>query len=290
MSVLKAKSVELEKGSKYNVNLEAFRSTLELVETCKTRKITDRLFDDEEKKDHDKSWAGVSSYKEALDLMNDGWNEKVKELKGVIDGCKQRQADKRVGFRNDVLGFAPIVPLAIMGIPTAMLNTTVKAVKTKVVDIYYNMGVSCGVSSDKIFENGRKVVELIVKLENCGYRVSLNIVQAYTDSSSADILAVNVKSANQLLDLKRICFPTMHTAFFRVIGFDWYTKTPNGKYRGGYGRPLHGSIGTSGAKELFKKLIGEEAIYIDAKELMDKDGADKLLTAIKGGNNGKVEI
>ena len=284
MSVIISKEIRLESKHKtYKPHVEVFKSTMELVDTCKNRKITDSDFDDQRTKSLDEDWCGVKTYDEALELMNSGWAEKVKELSATVENCKQTTKDKRVGFTNDVHGFTPIVPLAIMGVPNAMLNVSMKRVKSKVVSIYYHMGVSCGVSSKQIFENGRRIVELVVKLENCGYRVNLNVLDGYADENSADIMVVNVKSANQLLDLKRICFPTIHTAFFRVIGFDWYSKVPNGKYRSGYGTPLYYSIGLDGVKELSKKLFGDEAVYIDAKEIMKDNGAERLLETIKGG-------
>lgn len=282
MSVIQRRKIEYKKGSTYSVNCEIFKSTMELVETCKGRKITSYSFDNQATKRIDSSWTGVKSYKEALDLMNEGWNEKVKELDAVVAACKQRQMDKRIGFKNDVHGFVPVVPLAIMGLPNSMINTTIRSIKSKIVDIYYNMSVTCGVSSSTIIDNGRKVVELVTKLENNGYRVSLNVVQAYSDSESTDMLVVNVKTANQLLDLKRICFPTMHTAFFRVIGFDWYSKFPIGKYRSGYGTDISKKITMAGTKELFKQMFGKEAVYIDANELMNEASTDNMLKAIKG--------
>lgn len=282
MSIIQRKKVELSKGEVYSVNYEIFNSTMELVDACNTRAITSSRFDDERKKEHDKSWAGVATYDEALKLMNDGWSEKVKELDATVNKCKQRQSDKRISFKNDVHGFAPIVPLAILGVPNAMINTSVKSIKTKIVDVYYNINSGFMVSKDEMFKNGQKIVEMVLMLENCGYRVSLNVVYSSTEGKSGDTLIVNIKKASQPLDLKRICFPTMHAAMLRVIGFDWITKFPIGTYRCGLGCSWARNVGVEKARELFKKTFGEEAVFIDARELLESEGVEPLLEEIRG--------
>ena len=276
-------SVILKKTYKgHTANVEVYDSVMEVVRDCKRRAITNSRFDDMQMKSikGEKEWYGVRTYDEALQLMNDGWNEEVKGLQTILNKCKTIE-QKRIAFRNDVYGFAPIVPLAILGVPNAMINTHMKPIKSKVISIYYNMTVSAGNNAKKIIENGRKVVEAIVRLENSGYRVNLYSMQAYTDGDS-DILAVKVKSANQPLDLKRICFPIMHAAMFRVIGFDWYSKFPKGRYRSGYGRPLTAELGEEKAQGLVREIFGNESVYLMATTVQKED-ASYITEMLKGG-------
>lgn len=285
MSIIQTKTVSQGNGKTFTANIEIFESTMELVEKCKTRKITDSHFDDKSRSsDYRKSWHGVGSYREALDLMNDGWNEKVNELQAAIGKIKATQSDKRICFQNDVHGFAPIVPLAILGVPNSMINSTYRPIKSKVISVYYDMTMSCGNDADVIVSNGRKVIEAIVKLENSGYRVNLFAVQAYNDSRSGDVVAVKVKSANQPLDMKRLCFPIMHAAFFRVIGFDWYSKFPKGKYRHGYGVNMVDCIGETAAHATMKNLFGKEAVYIMGRSVKSHD-TGYIVDTIKGGDD-----
>ena len=128
------------------------------------------------------------------------------------------------------------------------------------------------------------MIEAIVTLENMGYRVNLSIIQSYTERNDGDFLVVKVKSANQHLDLKRVCFPAMHSAMFRVIGFDWYSKFPRGKYRCGYGRNLAASLSDNYEEinNLSKELFGKDAIYVSAKLIQDKD-TEYLIKILKEG-------
>ena len=82
------------------------------------------------------------------------------------------------------------------------------------------------------------------------------------------MLVVKIKDAAQPLDLKRVSFPMTHTAFFRVIGFDWYSKTPRGKYRSAYGHALvnEGRVNKK-IDEIAKTMFGENAVYISGEQL-----------------------
>lgn len=59
-----------------------------------------------------------------------------------------------------------------------------------------------------------------------------------------------------------------HTAFFRVIGFDWYSKTPRGKFRSAYGHVLVNEGRVKGKiDEIAKTMFGENAVYISGEQL-----------------------
>lgn len=82
---------------------------------------------------------------------------------------------------------------------------------------------------------------------------------------------MKIKSSNQPLDLKRMSFPLTHTAFFRVIGFDWYSRFPKGKYRSGYGRALGYELNDREMKEFATKMFGDNAIYIAGSKILSRD-------------------
>ena len=266
----------------HKANIEIYDSVMDVVNDCKSRKITSKDFDDMQKEALRKGWHGVDTYDEALRLMRDGWTDKVEALQAEVNKSKTIDT-KRIAFKNDIQGFAPIVPLAILGIPNAMINTAVKPIKSKVISIYYNSSISSKNDSDTLVKNGKKVIEAVIKLEKDGYRVNLNVVQTYAESSSSDVLVVKVKSANQPLDLKRVCFPIMHAAMFRVIGFDWYSKFPKGKHRCGYGCPLKNALGSDEkAREFMRAMFGKEAVYLIATEIQGKS-SDDVAEMLKGG-------
>ena len=260
---------EYKVANGYKIMCERYNSAAEVVNDAKTRKITDTRFDNMAVNlgGQGSNWCGVKNYEEALQLLEEGYQPIVEKLKAEIKANVQGNA-KRVSFRNDIVGYAPVVPLAIMGVPNAMINSHMTTIKTKVIDVYYDGTFRCGVSSDDILKTGAKLLSVIISLEQQGYRFNLYQAQGYADGEDCDMLVVKIKDAAQPLDLKRVSFPMTHTAFFRVIGFDWYSKTPRGKYRSAYGHALvnEGRVNKK-IDEIAKTMFGENAVYISGEQL-----------------------
>ena len=266
MSTMFSKVVKTASHKNYKVNVERYESALEVVKHCQTRQITDSSFHDMTKK-HLTDWDGVDSYEQALYYLNNGYQPTVDKLKATVKVNKQGE-NKRIKFENNVYGFNPIVPLALMGVPNSMINMTMKQIKCKVVDVYYDMTCNCGTESRTIIENGQKLLGAIMNLEKQGYKFNLYAVQSYSGSKNADMLVVKIKSSNNPIDLKRMSFPLTHTAFFRVIGFDWYSKTPHGEYRCGYGHALSHEFTQKELKDFTKQMFGNNALFIRGTDIM----------------------
>lgn len=277
------KEYKLKCDNGFRIMVEKYNSASEVVNDCKKRSITNSSFSNMEK-DFDtvgsKKWyGGIKSYEEALNTLQNGYQPIADELKSKIKSNLQGQG-KRVSFRNDIVGYAPIVPLAVLGVPNSMINSTMKQIKAKVVDVYYDMTASCVTDGEDILKAGVKLLSAVIMLEQQGYRFNLYAVQTYT-GSDADMLCIKVKDAMQPLDLKRVAFPLAHTAFFRCIGFDWYSKTPKGTYRSGYGRALAYQKSVEKCREIAKEMFGQNALYISCAKLCENlDGADKYLEEI----------
>lgn len=280
MSTIQSKVVHRNRRN-YRFNIERYESAYQVAEDCKSRERTDSSFHDYSTESL-RDWHGVKTYNEALTLLRDGYQPIVEQLKTEL---KVSTTQKRIRIFNDVVGFAPVVPLAMMGVPNNMINMRMAPIKAKVLDIYYDMTAPASTSPQSIIDAGRKVLASIVQLEQQGYRFNLYAVQAYCDSSSADMLIVKVKDSAKPLDLKRISFPLAHTAFFRVIGFDWYSKFPKGKYRPAYGHALAYEFDSK--QELtsaMKQVLGDTAIYISCATAISSD-TDNIKEAIINGND-----
>lgn len=271
------------KTNGFSFHIEIFNSASEVVEKCKERSRTDERFHDMPNHEIDRSWHSVGSYQEALDLMRNGYQPTVDNMRKVFKAERSGEG-KRFSFQNNLQGFAPIVPLALKGVPNCMTDMRIKPIKAKVVDIYYDMTASCGVGPDKIIEAGQTLLGTVIEMERQGYRFNLNAIQTYSGGGSADMLVVKVKDAAQPLDLKRISFPLAHTAFFRVIGFDWYSKMPGGKYRSGYGCALGYDASKDRIDKMFKDMFGRGALYFSAKEIIGK-GKDYIKEMVNDGNS-----
>ena len=174
-----------------------------------------------------------------------------------------------------------------MGLPKSMINSSMIPIKTKVIDIYYELTCSAFTKSSDLIKAGQKMLGVIIELEAQGYRFNLYCTQGYYGpSSGCDMLCLKVKSANQPIDLKRMSFPIAHTAFFRGMGFDWYSKFPKGTYRSGYGQPISSNKSQEAIQEEYRKLFGKNAVYFSASKIIEKeDNANEYIKEVL--TNGK---
>lgn len=259
---------------------EAYDSAFELVNDLedKTTKCggwydVRSKFESKRKENGGDEWyGGIKTYEEMLETLRTGYAPVVDRLKAGIKANVGGEG-KRIKFKNNVAGFQPIVPLALQGVPNCMVDTSIKPIKAKVIDVYYEMTVSAYVKASDIIDAGVKMLSAILELEAQGYKFNLYAVQSYNsdNADSIDMLTVKVKSANQPLDLKRISFPLTHPAFFRGIGFDWYGKSENTVYQFGYGKPLAKIYSAEKLKEKGKEWFGNNAVYFNCNEIIEKN-------------------
>lgn len=257
------------------VLMEKYSNGRELVQVCKGREWNSDFDDNHFGPDYrcNSSFEGISKMSEAFDMLNNGWTDKVDELKHAIKDVERRSySEKNSGLRPDIVGYVPIVPNAIRGLPMSMLNTNVKPKKNKVINIVYGLSFSCRVDKEQIIKTGLKVMSAVMKLEAQGFRVRLTSQQNYSRDNLHHILAVNVKSEDQPLDAQRVMFPMFHPAMFRSIGFGWYERVPEGKYLSGYGTPLRHVLSHDKIDDMIEQLYGRTAIYIDGTYAMEDSG------------------
>lgn len=182
----------------------------------------------------------TKSYEEALKLIENGWEEPLEKIKkGVSNGFKSNGTLNKSRPQTGIVGYAPCVPNAILGLPNSMIMTEKTPSKVKAVTILFMMSVNCGISEKDILESGIIVLNIINDLELAGYRVKLD-VEFFGASEGSDICSarVNVKDWRQPLDLKKLAFPISNPSMFRRIGFRWletYPQLKNRGYASGYG-------------------------------------------------------
>lgn len=271
-----------KKAGGYKFHIERFASAMEVVDASRSRQITNDRFTDMASADN-WGWRGCKSWEDALDMMRNGYQPTVEKLMGLLKVSAMGNG-KRITFQNNIVGYAPVVPLALKGVPNNMIDTRMKPIKCKVLDVYYDMTVSCGVDSDDIIKNGQKLLGAMLELEAQGYAFNLYAIQPYSDGNSSDMLVVKIKSSSQPIDLKRISFPLTHTAFFRAIGFDWYNKVPGGKYRSGRGSALCNMESTEKLNKIIKELFGQNAIYLSCGKIINDD-VKHIKEVLENGNS-----
>lgn len=266
----------------YKFNIEEYSSANEMARDCQARQMKDGGWHEPDCSDPD--WCGVNSYDEALEFLANGYEPVVNEFKKKVK-MNATGVKKRISFQNNVQGFAPIVPLALIGAPNSMIDMTMKAIKCKVIDVYYNISVLWSTTSEQIIENGKNLLGAIMDLESQGYKFNLYAVQHFADEKDCDMVIVKIKSSNQPFDLKRMSFPLTHTAFFRVIGFDWYSKNPNSRYRPGYGHVMDREFGDE-TNDVIKQIFGNNAVFFFSSKITD-GGQDYIKEVLINAGNAK---
>lgn len=267
------------KANGYTFNVEEYGSTYELAVTNRKREVAQQWIGNElTDGDIHSGFHGVNNREEAYQMLQNGWAEKVQETIAKTETDQRQGEKKRQAFKNDVVGFAPIVPLAMMNVPNSMLNTALRQVKSKVIKIVYANDGYGGRSTDDFIKSGQRVMSAIVSLEQNGYRCEIYSSQWYVIGNKVDTLLVKVKEANQPLDIKRAMFPMTHPAMLRVVGFDWEDRCPTSTYDSGRGRVIST---IKNCNDVIKKAFGDEFTFIDLDTAMK--GIDEVKKAITGG-------
>lgn len=191
-------------------------------------------------------WAGTASFNDAVSLLSNGWTDKLAEIRKEMAQF-DRVMEQNVTYQKkrpstSVVGFAPHVPNAIMGLPNSMIRTEHTPMKTKVVRIIYNMCMNSGTDADDIMNAGLAVLKIANALERKGMRVRVDVNPFLAERNREKVCAlVCIKDWRQPIDLKKIAFPVAHPSMFRRIGFRWLETVPELKEQGftsGYGRSL----------------------------------------------------
>lgn len=189
-------------------------------------------------------WTKTPNYEAAESLLVNGWDEMATKLNGAIK-AKQVYANMATKRRNvpGVVGFAPIVPLYIAGVPQNMLQQIRVKCKSKIVSIDKSISYSCSVSSDKIIEESVKALQVVQQLEASGYRVNLSIVWCISAGGDTVALKVRIKDAKDKLNISKVAFPLVHPSMLRRICFKFLEVFPNvnSKFCFGYGYPMSAS-------------------------------------------------
>ena len=197
-----------------NSNYLLFNSIAELMSDLdKAPEIEGR---DDSSGDHRGSdWCDTSSYEEAHDNMIAGrvYDNLTTDLnKYKTNGCKEKN-----NSYLDVVGFAPVVPLALQNVPLCMVNKK-KTINNKIVTIVYNAATPWNVESDEIMKTTTELMKNIIQLERDGYRVNL-YVSEYNDDGSGFGYVLKLKTDRETLNIKKLCFPLVSSSFLRRIGF-----------------------------------------------------------------------
>ena len=223
----------------------------------------------------------TNSYEEAVDLFHNGWSEMSQRLSQRLKAEGKMEQFMVAKSVQSVVGFQPIVPLYLSGIPNNMINRKMQPVKQKVVTLNKSVSYSYDVSIDEIVEESIKAFRIIQKLEAQNYRVNLNIVLGVYKYEHRTIkngyaIKIKLKKANEKLNISKLAFPLVHPSMLRRLFFRFIEVHPGvpDEYTRGYGRPM----GESLIRECFPKneILLPQHIRKDVDSIKTFDDLEKL--------------
>ena len=242
-----------------NSNYLLFNSIAELMSDLDKAPVISGRYDESEK-ETDGDWCDTASYEEAHDNMIVGkvYDNLSTDLnKYKTKGCKEKN-----NSYLDVVGFAPVVPLALQNVPLCMVNKK-KTINNKIVTIVYNAATPYYVTSDEIMKTTTELMKNIIMLERDGYRVNLYVSEYNRDGSGFGYV-LKLKTDRETLNIKKLCFPLVSSSFLRRIGFRIKERLYKDWVGGGYGCASFDEDG-------MKKLIGK-TIRVNHYEVWNYEG------------------
>lgn len=268
-------------------NMERYDNVSELARTIRSRTVREVWEYERSRMNFDKrsDFYNVSSYEEAYKYLEEGWEAPTNRMTAALEKVAKLGTLSKVKTFNDIVGFQPNVPLAISNVPVSMINSKKVTVKNKVIHIVYDTGLSWRVNCENAFRAGLNLFETVLNLEMQGYRVELDALDATCVSKAYSFLCVNIKKANQPMNIKKMMFPICNPAFPRVIGFDWMDKCDFTEYSPNRGFPYYIVESGRAKRTDLSVLLGDNAYYINYKDACK--GKGYLQDLIKQGTNNK---
>lgn len=198
--------------------------------------------------DGDKHWTKTESFDEAVQLFKNGWSDMASNLVQKLKVIESK-TEPMMKPRNklDVVGYQPIVPLYLQGVPNNMMNKKMVPVKQKILTLNKSIDYHGGVSANQIVEESIKAMQIVKKLESQGYRCNLNIVLGTSAGWGKDakqfIIKLRIKSANEKLNVSKLAFPLVHPSMLRRLFFRFIEVYPHvtKNFTHGYGAPATSS-------------------------------------------------
>jgi hypothetical protein len=194
------------------------------------------------------SFNSTESLDETLNFLEYGWTAESEKLTQKLNLAKQNQPHtaRRKVFQS-VVGYTPIVPNYLQGIPTDMLNSKMMSVTQRVVTINKDISYSAFYTNEKIEENSIKAYQIVQSLEAQGIRCNLNVISAtecsYCVNVKKIIFKTRIKNSSERLNISKTSFPLVNPDMLRRVDFRLFETIPELKKEDnrityGYGAPM----------------------------------------------------
>lgn len=244
-----------------NIVKEHFKSIDEMIRTIESRPNNKIMRNEDSSRSNDYEFTKTHSYDEAKKLYQFGYKEILPQIKRAVgEQTSQMSFINRRQVTTNVIGYAPHVPNAILGLPNSMIATESKPQKTKTLSICYCITANCFTDKEEFVRSGIAILGVINSLELQGIRVKLRICfYCAREDDDRAFGTIDVKDYREHLDLQKLCFPVAHPSMFRRLGFKWLETVEGLKENWAYG---YGSQ-FNDKQEIEKYLLDKDEIFVD---------------------------
>lgn len=272
-----------------DIKVETFDSVTEFARIISTRK-PNRAFAkalrfkefgwrDFSSVDGDKSSTCTASFEEAQNLLQHGDRENCKQLLKARGTVSVTGDAVTRSIRRGYVGGAPCVPAAILGHPRAMYNREKRITKQPVINLYGLVFMPHCFTCESIIAGGRKLLSLVVYLEQRGIRVNLYTVKGIkTSRGKQAFCVVKIKDCTMPLNTQLVAYPLVNPSYNRRHSWRWTETSPCTNYAGftdGYGFVLFDALDFERAN-----IIDENGYFVNPRELIRLESIDDMLYAI----------
>ena len=188
--------------------------------------------------------------------------------------------DKLVQPEKRVSGGAVSISSYLSGQPRNMWALVRRPVRSKIIDLAVNVGVTGDINKDDYNAVGMSIAKVIAKLEKAGYRIRLHIVNFGLIRADGDstllLFDYLIKGENESMNYKKMLYPIIDISFHRGVIFNWRGTNPNMPKNGGIGSSDIDRIFDSIAErdesvsEMFEKMYGHDVSCIVMRDYVNR--------------------
>lgn len=221
------------------------------------------------------SFCGTRNWEHAEELRMYGDRNSagmMNKFSSQLENIMEKVVKEKTKNYNDVAGFQPIVPNAIMNLPMSMINQKRVAKKGKIISLYCDMGVNAGIDKDQLAYRGALILSVIDAYEKQGYRVELLTGVSAKGGDKTYGFVLPIKKSGQPLNLLKTAYYIVNPSFLRRTYFQFCESVADiGDITySGYGQQRNDSE----RREHLQEFIGGDTVVINS-EFLPRESSDE---------------
>lgn len=220
---------------------------------------------DDSSRSSSEDFAGTRSWEHAEKLRMYGDKESagmISKFSSQLENVMEKVVKERTRNYNDVAGFQPIVPNAIMNLPISMINQKRVVKKGKIIKLFCDMGFSASTKKEALAYRGALILSVIDSYEKQGYRIELLTGVTSHSGSNTFGFILPIKKSGQPLNVLKTAYYIVNPSFLRRTYFQFCESVKDIKdiTHGGYG----GQRNEDDRKKALEKIIDDDCVIINS--------------------------